>query len=203
MERQTVKKIFLISFVLLFLSKITFPDSEETLNIIIRSPDKSCTLRYKGRQEGQASYYRVENNTEKEIYKGNFRYGPIVNWISNSFAELRIPSGSPNYNSYFYDCLGKKLSPNYSLPLSADPVQKIVATMDMEEIIFWDLYKETVLYRKPVPNLEPMTFLIFCKPDAHFKQDGTFILKYHCPKNPAKVISVKKKYFKAKNILSK
>ena len=184
-------KTFLL-ILLLLISQSAFAQEEDKLNLVFSSPDKSCVLRYKGADRGIGGYYHILENGEKPIYKGYFRYGPIVNWISNKVAELRIPSGSPNYNSYFYNCESKKLSPEYMLPIASDAAHGVVATLDLETIIFYKLFTETIIYKMHVPHLEPMGFLVFCEPKARFEPNGTFVLEYKCPHQQIKKITIKK-----------
>jgi len=184
-----MKKFLLI--LLLVIPQTVFAQEENNLNLVFSSPDKPCVLRYRGPNRGIASYYHLLENGEKPIYEGDFYDGPILIWISNKVAELRIPSGSPNYNSYFYDCETKKLSPEYMLPIAADAANGVVATLDLEEIILYKLFTKTIIYKMLVPQLEPMGFLVFCEPNARFEPNGTFILEYKCPDQPIKKITIK------------
>jgi hypothetical protein len=183
-------KKFLLILVLL-IPQTAFAQGENNLNLLFSSPDKSCVLRYKGASRGIASYYHLLENGEKLIYEGDFSYGPMVIWISNKVAELRIPSGSPNYNSYFYNCESNKLSPEYMLPVAADTANGVVATLDLETIIFYRLFTKTIIHKMHVPRLEPMGFLVSCEPNARFEPNGTFILEYKCPEQPIKKITIK------------
>lgn len=84
------------------------------------------------------------------------------------------------------------MSPEYILPIAADTLNGAIATLDEEGIIFFNLFTKIIIYKKHVPNLEPMGFLVFCEPRARFDQKGTFILNYKCPDQPIKTISIKK-----------
>ncbi len=177
---------------LLIIPQVVFAQQEDNLDLTFSSPEKSCILKYKGERRGTGSYYHILGNGETQIYKGYFHYGPIVKWVSNNVAELRMPSGSPNYNSYFYDCQSNIMSPEYMLPIAADTVNGTVATLDEAAIIFFKLFTKNIVYKRQVPNLEPMGFLVFCEPKARFDQNGTFILNYKCPNQSTKTISIKK-----------
>lgn len=193
MGYKNIKIILLLIF--LFLCQIVTAQDEGNINSIFSSPDKSCSLRYKGKYRGVGSYYHILKKGEKRVYKGYFRYGPIVNWVSDKVAELRIPSGSPNYNSFFYDCEHNKLSAEYMLPIAADAKFGEVATLDLEAIRFYKLFRNKLTYKLHLPRLEPMGFLVFCKPDARFDRNGTFILDYQCPHNPEKRITIERKLY--------
>jgi len=185
-----MKKFLLI--LLLLSPQTVFAQGENNLNLLFSSPDKSCVLRYRGASRGIATYYHLLENGEKPIYEGDFYYGPIVIWISNMVAELRIPFGSPNYNSYFYDCKSKKLSPEYMLPIAADTANGVVATLDLEAIVFYKLFTKTIIHEMHVPHIEPMGFLVSCEPNARFEPNGIFVLEYKCPDQPIKKITIKK-----------
>jgi len=144
------------------------------------SPDKSCILRYEGAaSRGDGIFYDVTNGNAI-IHRGYLRYGPIVNWESGSLAELRVPTGSPNYHSYFYNCRNQTTSPAYSLPIAVDTASMTVATLSQQAISFHALNEEKPFYTHEAPEVGLAEYFIYCDHSAIFKTSELFIIELTC-----------------------
>jgi uncharacterized protein len=138
------------------------------------SPDKSCHLLYKGPESsGEGVFYDVTNGGKEAVHKGYLRIGPMVNWMSNSIAELFVSEGSPAYHSYYYDCHEHRASPSYFQSIAFDPKTKVVATLEEGEIVFYRLFSDREFYRAKTPDIDMMEYLAGCDSNASFEGDGT------------------------------
>ena len=164
--------------------------SDARIDRTFKSPDGSCSLRYVGAERGEGTWEHVGASGARRVYSGYHRYGPIVSWVSNDVAEIRLPSGSPIYTSFFYDCARRRLSPEYLLPIAVDATRGTVATLDDEAVRFFSLFTQQPVHAEQVPRLEPAGFLVFCEPKAQFRGDGSFFLRYTCPQQPLKTLEV-------------
>ncbi len=145
------------------------------------SPDKSCHLIYEGAESsGAGVFYDITAGKKKLIRKGYLRIGPIVNWMSNSIAELLISEGSPSYHSYYYDCREQRTSPSYSLPIAVDPQNKIIATLEQEEIVFYRLFSNKPFYRAKAAGVGLTEYFESCEPDAKFEDANIFHITLKC-----------------------
>lgn len=138
------------------------------------SPDKSCHLLYKGPESsGEGVFYDVTAGGKEAVHKGYVRIGPMVNWMSNSIAELFVSEGSPAYHSYYYDCREHRTSPSYFQSIAFDPKTKVVATLEDGEIVFYRLFSDKEFYRAKTPDVDMMEYLTDCDSNAGFENDGT------------------------------
>ncbi len=145
------------------------------------SPDKSCHLIYEGAEsDGVGVFYDITSGKKKLIHKGYLRIGPIVNWMTNSIAELQISEGSPSYHSYYYDCREQRTSPSYPLPIAFDPQNKIIATLEQEEIVFYKLFSDKAFYRAKAPGVGLTEYFESCEPDTKFENANMFHIKMKC-----------------------
>jgi hypothetical protein len=144
------------------------------------SPDVSCRILYQGYSDhGEGRFYDVSGGKKRFIHKEYVRIGPIVNWQSNSVAELFISEGSPAYHSSYYDCATGQVSPSYFQSIAFDPERRLVATLGDEEIEFYRFPEAKPYYRANVPGLDMLAFFN-CDNEAQFKGPGLFHLKSEC-----------------------
>lgn len=146
------------------------------------SPDNKCSIKYEGATyRGEGSFYDI---TDKKltIYNGYLRYGPIINWVSNYIAEVKIPTGSPNYHSYFYNCRSQSLSPRFNLAIAVNSSGTILATLEQGFVNFHHIDSEEAFYRVETPNTGIAEYFIFCESRAHFETDTLFKLHMSCKK---------------------
>jgi hypothetical protein len=145
------------------------------------SPGKSCQLTYEGAESnGDGVFYDTTGGKKKVVHKGYLRIGPIVNWMSNSIAELQISEGSPSYHSYYYDCREQRISPSYSLPIAFDAQNKIIATLEQEEIVFYRLFSEKEFFRAKAAGIGLTEYFESCEPDSKFENANMFHIKMKC-----------------------
>ncbi len=145
------------------------------------SPDRSCQMIYEGAEStGDGVFYDITAGKKKAIQKAYLRIGPIVNWMSNSIAELQISEGSPSYHSYYYDCREQRTSPSYSLVIAFDSQNKIIATLEQEEIVFYRLFSDKEFYRAKAPGVGLTEYFESCEPESKFESVNMFHIKMKC-----------------------
>lgn len=125
------KKHFLL--ILLLFIKVDFLYADNA-TIVFDSPNKINKIIYIGEEyRGEGAFYLQKDDVTKfEILKTNIRYGPMINWFGDNFAEIFIPTGSPFNHSFLYDIKNKKLSGSIDNVLNVFPDENIVINSDWE-----------------------------------------------------------------------
>ena len=182
-----MKQTFNISIFILFLCSISPAQknvSSTSISREFKNKSGKSIITYIGPTErGIGKFYHGATSDSNLIFEGYLRYGPICNWITNNVAEIKIPTGSPNYHSYFYSYKNREISKEYNLGIAIDTLNMRIACLDMNNILFYDIFEDSVLFKYHIDGLEPIAFLISCRPDAYFDLNSYFHLKYNC-KNP-------------------
>ena len=171
-------KIYILSILLLIYTNVFASEDAQEFN----SPDSSCKIVYKGPDRGEGVFYN-KAYMNNPIYKGYVRYGPIINWESNSLAEILIPTGSPNYHSYYYNCLTSKLSPRFNLAVAIDETKSIVATIEQGYINFHSIDSEKSFYTHETPKVGLAEYFIYCESESQFITTNKLEVKMSCGKD--------------------
>jgi len=145
------------------------------------SPDGGCKLRYIGASgHGEGAFYDIARSTKKEIYKGYLRYGPSINWISNTVAEIYVREGSHSYHSYYYGCKNGHISPPYYLPIAVNIKSSLVATLENEKIAFYTLFASRPFFTVEVPEVNLVDYLNSCESEAVFWGERQLNIEMRC-----------------------
>jgi hypothetical protein len=178
--KYTLKiSIFILSF--FYVASAQQNENSDNISKEFKSKSGKNIITYFGPAErGNGKFYHGAVSDSVIIFEGYLRYGPICNWITDNIAEIKIATGSPNYHSNFYDYENKEISRDYNLAIAIDTLNMTIACLDMNNILFYDIFDGSVLFEYHIGGLEPMAFLISCQPDAYFDLNGYFHLKYNC-----------------------
>ena len=145
------------------------------------SPDKSCRILYEGASgHGNGAFYDMSNTKKKLVLKEYFRLGSMINWVSNSIAEIICSEGSPAYHSYYYDCQEHRISPSYFQNIAFEPKTKVVATIVQEEIVFYKLFSAKEFYRAPAPDVGLTEYFIYCESNTVFEGTNVLHIRMKC-----------------------
>jgi hypothetical protein len=128
---------------------------------------------------GEGTFFDLTNN-KSEVHTGYFRYGPIVNWLSNSLAEIKIPTGSPNYHSNYYNCKTRQTSPPYSMPIAVNVNSGVVATIEQGAINFFHLNNQVPFYTHTMSELGLAEYFIYCNSEAYFESTSSLVVTLSC-----------------------
>jgi hypothetical protein len=144
------------------------------------SPDKSCRILYVGASDhGEGTFYDTSNGKKTKILKEYVRVGPQINWLGNSLAELFFSEGSPAYHSEFYDCKEKRISPSYFLSIALEQKTRVVAELNDEEIVLYDLFSKKEFYRAKAPGVGLISYFN-CESDTWFEGTDSLHIKMKC-----------------------
>jgi hypothetical protein len=146
------------------------------------SPDGGFVIRYSGMDRfGEGAFSFERDGKTVELLKSYLRYGPMVNWLSDRYAEIKVPTGSPDSGSYVFDRDRSVLSKWYSLPIAIDANGSYIACLDDEGILVFEIFSGRLVRTIPVPGLEPLSFLVFCSPKGEFIDSNAFRLEWWNP----------------------
>lgn len=173
-----------IAYVLLILAAAV--GAQEAVEREFASPDGGFVIRYAGMDRfGEGVFSFERDGKTVELLKGYLRYGPMVNWLSDRYAEIKVPTGSPDTGSYVFDRDRGILSKRYSLPIAIDPNGLYVACLDDGRILVFDIFSGALARTIPLPALEPLSFLVFCSPKGAILDSRLFRLEWRNPDEKA------------------
>jgi hypothetical protein len=156
--------------------------AQEAMEAEFPSPDGGFVIRYSGADhfgEGAFSYER--EGASVEILRSYLRYGPMVNWLSDRYAEIKVPTGSPDSGSYVFDRDRGLLSKWYSLPIAIDGNGAYIACLEDARVLVFDIFSGRLAREIPLPGLEPLSFLVFCSPKGEIVDSRLFRLSWRNP----------------------
>ncbi|NIT74583.1 hypothetical protein GWO43_27730 [candidate division KSB1 bacterium] len=173
----------ILIFILILYCITSAQQNENSLNIskVFKSKSGNNIITYIGSAErGNGMFFHGAISDSILIFEGYLRYGLICNWITDNIAEIEVPTGSTNFHSYFYNYENRQISRDYNLGIAIDTLNMRIACLDMNKILFYDIFEGSVLFEYHIDGLEPMAFLVYCQPKASFDLNGFFHLKYNC-----------------------
>lgn len=189
-------------FALLLLSTCACARDPE-ISELFTSPGGKYVIGFKGAYRGQGAYYLQTESGDLQILKREVYYGPQLQWVAPSIAELKFGCGSPCWENYYYDASERKLSPLFPMALAINPQSKLVAAIEEHGVAVRHMLSGTLVAMQEMDTGVWAGLLTFCEPEFQFKGDEEFQYAYACgeltfgpygPGNGVQTILLKQKH---------
>ncbi len=171
-----------LSFVLLLLFTTCASAQEEEISESFASPGGKYIISFKGAYRGEGAYYLKTNSGDVEILRRAVYYGPQLQWITSTIAELKFGCGSPCWENYYFDASEQRLSSVFPMVLAVNPQSKLVAAIEKKGIAIRHMLTGDMVAMQEMDTGVWAGLLIFCEPKFQFIDDQEFRYAYKCGK---------------------